>query len=174
MEKDPEEIREEIEETRARMGDTVDAMGYKADVPTRTKEFVADKKDALVSKVRGATPDTNVTESVKGGAQQVGEKAKRAGGIAKENPVGLAVGAAAAGFLVGTLFPSTRMEDERFGEMAENVKETAKEAGQEAFERGKHVAQEAASSAAETAKETGQQEQQELAESLKERTQQTA
>ena len=31
----PDDIREEIEETRARMGDTVEAIGYKADVKSR-------------------------------------------------------------------------------------------------------------------------------------------
>ena len=34
MGKDSSEIRREIEETRARMGDTVEALSYKADVPT--------------------------------------------------------------------------------------------------------------------------------------------
>ena len=35
MGQDTGQIREEIEETRARMGDTVEALGYKADVPSR-------------------------------------------------------------------------------------------------------------------------------------------
>lgn len=33
MGEDPAAIRQEIEQTRERMGDTVDALGYKADVP---------------------------------------------------------------------------------------------------------------------------------------------
>jgi gas vesicle protein len=160
---DPNEIREDIEETRIRMGEKVDAIGYKADVPTRTKEYVSDKKDALVSKVRGATPDT---DQMKHGAQ-------RAGGIAKENPVGLAVGAAAVGFLAGLLLPATRVEDERIGEVADQVKEQARETGQEAVERGKTVAQEAAQSASDTARESGREQQEELTESLRQRTQET-
>ncbi len=161
MNQDPNEIREEIEETRARMGEKVDAIGYKADVPTRTKEYVSEKKDAVVSKVRGATPDT---EGLKHGA-------RRAGGVAKENPLGLAVGAAAVGFLAGLVLPSTRVEDERMGEVADQVKEQARETGQEALERGKAVAQDAAQSASETAREQGRQQQEELTESLRQRTQ---
>jgi Protein of unknown function (DUF3618) len=33
MGQDPDEIRQEIEQTRAEMGETVEAIGYKADVP---------------------------------------------------------------------------------------------------------------------------------------------
>jgi gas vesicle protein len=159
---DPNEIREDIEDTRARMGEKVDALGYKADVPTRTKEYVGEKKDAIVSKVRGATPDTG----------QVTQGVRQAGGIAKENPFGLAIGAAAAGFLAGLLLPSTRVEDERLGDVADQVKQQARETGQEVFERGKHVAEEAAQSASETARESGRQQQEELSESLRQRTQQ--
>jgi hypothetical protein len=160
---DPNEIREEIEETRARMGEKVDAIGYKADVPTRTKEYVGEKKDAVVSKVRGATPDTG---EMKQGVQ-------RAGGIVKENPLGLAIGAAAAGFVAGLLLPSSRVEDERLGDVADEVKQQARETGQEALDRGKHVAQEATQTAAETARESGRQQQEELTESLRQRTQET-
>ena len=167
MAQDPNQIREEIEETRSRMGDKVDAIGYKADVPSRAREYVSDKAEAVVSKVRGATPDTGQVSG------QVRQGAQRAGGIARENPLGLGIAGAALGFLAGLLLPSTRVEDERLGEAADRVKEQAKETGQEALERGRTVAQEAAQSAAETARERGQQEQQELTESLRERTQQS-
>ena len=163
MSQDPNEIREEIEETRARMGDRVEAMSYKADVPTRTKEYVAEKKDAVVSKVRGATPDTG----------QMKDGVQRTAGIAKENPVGLAVGAAAVGFLAGLVLPSTRVEDERLGDVADQLKDQARETGQEALDRGKQVAQDAAQSATETAKESGRQQQDELTDSLRQRTQET-
>src|SRR3712207_9560672 len=94
-----------------------------------------------------ATPSTG---EVKQGAQQ-------AVSVAQENPLGLAIGAVAAGFIAGMLIPSTRVEDEKIGPMADQVKDQVKETGQEALERGKQVAQEAAQSAQETAKESGQQ-----------------
>ena len=49
----PDEIREDIEDTRARMGDTVEAIGYKADVPSRMKESVDEKKDSLLGSISG-------------------------------------------------------------------------------------------------------------------------
>ena len=66
MGQEPEAIRREIEQQRDEMSDTVDALGYKADVKTRTKDAISDRKDALVSKVSGNTPDSG---EVKAGRQ---------------------------------------------------------------------------------------------------------
>jgi hypothetical protein len=126
MGEDPNAIRADIERTRADMGDTVDALGYKADVKSRAKE-----------KVARVTPDHGDVQ--------------RAKGVAQENPLGLAIGGVAVGFLAGMLVPSSRVEDEKLGPMADQVKDQIKETGQEAVERGKDVAQQAT----ETAKEAG-------------------
>jgi Protein of unknown function (DUF3618) len=133
MGEDPNAIRADIERTRAEMDETVDALGYKADVKSRAKE-----------KLSRATPD--------------GRQMKRAANTAQENPLGLAIGGIAVGFLVGLAVPSTRVEDEKIGPVADQVKDQIKETGQEAVERGKDVAQQAA----ETAKEAGQQHAQEM------------
>jgi gas vesicle protein len=148
MGEDPSTIRNEIEQTRADMGDTVEALGYKTDVKTRAKNAISDKVGSAKEKVTGATPDSG----------EVQQRARRAKGIAEENPLGLAIGAAAVGFVAGLLVPSTQVEDEKIGPVADQVKEKAKETGQEALERGKHVAQQAA----ETARETGQEQAEEL------------
>ena len=153
-----EQIRSEIEGTRARMGETVDALAYKADVPTRTKDWLGEKKDALTSVVSRSTPDG---QDVKAGVRGARRTAER-------NPLGLAVGGAAVGFVAGLLMPATRLEDERIGPLADDVKSTATEVGQEAVERGKRVAQEAKESALETAKERGSEEGDELTSSLEE------
>ena len=84
----------------------------------------------------------------------------------ERNPLGLAIGGAAVGVLAGLLAPSTRAEDKRIGQLADDVKSTAAEAGREAIERGKHVAQEDSQTAIETAKERGQEESEELTASL--------
>ena len=159
MGQDPREIRNDIEDTRARMGDTVEALGHKADVPGRAKEAVSSKVEGMRSKLLGATPDSG----------EVKQGAKRAAGVAQENPLGLAIGATAFGFLVGMLVPSTKIEDERIGPMADELKEKARETGQEAMERGKEVAQQAAESAKETAKQAGQEHAQELRDSTQEK-----
>jgi hypothetical protein len=157
MGQDPSEIREQIEQTRDEMGETVEALGYKADVKTRAKDNIAEKRDRLKEQITGsrvadATPDPG---DVKAGA-------KRAVGVAQENPLGLALGAAALGFLAGMVVPSTRVEDEKVGPIADDVKERVKETGQEALERGKDVAQEAAQSAKETAQERGKEHAEEM------------
>jgi ElaB/YqjD/DUF883 family membrane-anchored ribosome-binding protein len=149
MGQDPSQIRNEIEDTRARMGDTAEALGHKADVPGRAKEAISDRVESVKSTVSGSSPDS---ADVKQGAQ-------RAAGMAKENPLGLAIGATAVGFVAGLLIPSTRVENEKIGPMADQVKDKARETGQEAIERGKHVAQEAA----QTVKEEGRQQAQEMA-----------
>jgi hypothetical protein len=126
MGQEPEAIRADIEATRAEMGDTVEALGYKADLKTRAKE-----------KLSRATPD--------------GRQVRRVASTAQENPLGLAVGGVAAGFLIGMLVPSSRVEDEKLGPKADQIKDQIVDTGQEAVERGKDVAQQAA----ETAKEAG-------------------
>ena len=167
MGEDPSAIREEIEQTRARMGDTVEAIGYKTDVKSRAKDSLQDKVTGVRKRITGmksgvgdATPSTG---DVKQGARQ-------AVGVAQANPLGLGAAAIAGGFLLGMLVPSTKIEDEKLGPVSTEVKEKAKETAQEAVDRGKQVAQEAASSAADTAKEQGKQQ----AEELKSSTQESA
>jgi gas vesicle protein len=148
MGQEPDRIRAEIEQTRAEMSETVDALGYKADVKTRAKEKIVGVKD----KVAGATPD--------GG--EVSQRARRASSVAQQNPLGLAIGAVAIGFVAGMLIPSTRVEDEKLGEASDSVVEKVKETGSEALEHGKQVAQDAA----QTAKESGQEHAQQVKETV--------
>jgi ElaB/YqjD/DUF883 family membrane-anchored ribosome-binding protein len=144
------------------MGETVEAIGYKTDVKARAKDSVAEKTDAVkdkVSSVMGRASDsTPSSDDVKQGAKQ-------AAGTAQENPLGLAIGAVAVGFVAGMLIPGTSVEDEKIGPMADQLKDRVKETGQEALDHGKQVAQDVAQSAQETVKESGQQHAQELASS---------
>jgi gas vesicle protein len=146
MGQDPDAIRREIEETRERMGETVGAIGYKADVPSRAKEAVSGRVTSVKESITGSTPSTGEVKDV----------AKRGAGIAQENPLGLAVGSIAIGFLAGMLIPTTRVENEKLGPVADQVKDQVKETGQEALDRGKQVAQEVASTAQEHVQEAAQ------------------
>jgi ElaB/YqjD/DUF883 family membrane-anchored ribosome-binding protein len=158
---DPDRIRREIEQTRAEMSETVDALGHKADVKTRAKESLQEKRDSARESVMGATQ--TVKEKLVGvgdaapDREQVARQARQAKGLAQENPLGLAIGSIAVGFIAGLLVPASRVEDERLGDLSDQVVEKAKETGQEALERGKQVAQETAQSAQETFKESAQQ-----------------
>jgi hypothetical protein len=83
-EKGPEEIRQEIEETREELGDTVAAVAEKTDVKKQAKA----KVDEIKAQAKAAVP-----ESPSEGAQQ-------ARALAKENPTPLAIAAAVIGVLV--------------------------------------------------------------------------
>jgi gas vesicle protein len=151
MGQDPAAIREQIEQTRERMGETVDAIGYKADVPARAKDSIGEKVDALKSKIGGA--GGHVSDATPSSAE-VKQGARQAVGVVQENPLGLALGAAALGFLAGMLAPGTKLEDERLGPVADQVKDQVKETGQAAVEHGKQIAQETAQVAASKVQET--------------------
>ena len=155
MGKDSSEIRREIDATRARMGDTVEALGYKADVPSRVKDAVSDR----VETVKGSIGDAvgGVVDGVQNATQRVGEAlggaqrgvgadahevraaARRGAGIAAENPLGLAIGAAAVGFLAGLLVPVTEYERSTIGPLRDDLLERAQHAGANAMEHGKQV-----------------------------------
>ena len=174
MGQDPDAIRQDIEQTRSEMSETVEAVGYKADVPSRAKDAVSDKVENMKSKVSDTA--TRAKEAVTGAADrasdatpsrgQVKQTTRRAAGMARENPLGLAIGATALGFLAGLAVPSTRVEDEKLGRMSDQVMDKVKETGQEALDRGKQVAQEVASTATETAKDKTQEHGQDLAQSV--------
>jgi ElaB/YqjD/DUF883 family membrane-anchored ribosome-binding protein len=189
MGKEPDEIEREIEETRARMGERVDALTYKADVKSRVGDSIAEKRDKVTDKVKsfvsgGSDAAPGPADKVKGlmskggervpSAEDVKHHARRAQGLVKENPLGLAVGAVAAGFLVGLLLPSTRMEDEKLGQAADTVKAKAAETGQEALERGKQVAQDVAQTATETAKQSASQHAGEMSETARQNASEAA
>jgi hypothetical protein len=190
MGQDPDAIRQDIEDTRAEMSETVEAIGYKADVPSRAKDKVSETVDNIKNKVSDTATRTKdavtgttarVSDAAGGAASRVGDatpsggqvkqQARRTAGLARENPLGLAVGAVALGFLAGLAVPSTRVEDQRLGPVADQVKDKVKETGQEALDRGRQVAQEVASSAADTARQRTQEHGQDLADSAKQNAQ---
>jgi gas vesicle protein len=161
----PDRIRAEIEQTRAEMSETVDALGYKADVKTRAKENLQDRTQSAKESIVGVKDRiVGAGESVTGtvsdrtpDAAQAKQTARRARSVAQENPIGLAIGSVAVGFVAGMLMPATRMEDEKLGEMSDSVVDKVKETGQEALEHGKQVAQDVAERAQESGKEHAQQ-----------------
>ena len=163
MGQDPDTIRREIEQTRERMGETVDALGYKAAVPSRTKEAVTGKVTSVKEAITGRASDLNEATP---GTQDVKHAARKGAGIAQENPLGLAVGSLAIGFLAGMLIPETKVEHEKLGPMADQVKDQVQSTAQEALEHGKQVAQDVA--------ETAQSSVQQVKEDVKETAQSSA
>jgi len=174
----PDQIRDEIEQTRERMSESADALAYKADVKSRAKEAIGEKKDSvvgtissgkdsvvgaadsLVSRVGGIVPDGDAVKGAAGSA-----------GLSRENPIGLAAVGIAAGFILGTLIPRTSTENRALGPLSDQVTEKAKEAAEESFQRGKAVAGEAIEAATDTLQERGSEEAQELSSSLQDKAQ---
>jgi Protein of unknown function (DUF3618) len=95
----PEEIRAEIEDTQAELGDTVEALAAKTDVKAQARQRVDEvkgnvqaKREEFAGKAREATPD-----SARQGGQQVLAKVR-------ENPAPVAMAAAIAlGITIGRL-----------------------------------------------------------------------
>lgn len=173
----PEVIRGEIEQTRFEMGETLDALGYKANVPARTKSWFGRKTQTITgaagsgfSRVSGAAD--SVVSRVSGTVPGTGQNTAGTGRVkdmAERNPLGLAVAGIAAGFVSGLFAPATRVENEKLGPVSDQVKSSAAEAGQEAIDHTKQIAQSAAESAVETAKDEGREHGDAMAASLRDK-----
>lgn len=161
-----DEIRHQIEQTRERMSETADALSYKVDVKSRVGDAVRDGRDQVRDFLGGATTQASRSE-------EMNARGRQTLALARDNPLALAVGAAALGLLIGLSLPSTRAEDERFGAAADSFKDHTLEVGQEAFERGRTVVQDAAQSAAETARDRASTEASELRDSAEQKAAET-
>ena len=161
MGQDPREIRAEIERTRARMGDTAEALAYKADVPARMRDAVDDRVETVrgtVNDVVGSVRSTVTQTSDKLGAAldearrragdvelpdvDVRDAARRSVGMVAENPLGLALGALALGFLAGLMLPATGIERERIGPLRDDLLDRAQTAGNDAIVHGRAIVEE--------------------------------
>jgi ElaB/YqjD/DUF883 family membrane-anchored ribosome-binding protein len=135
---DPNAIRREIEDTREEMADTIDALEYKADVKSRTKEkvdevreTVAERADTVLSSIKATAQ--RVTEGMSGDTDDTGSTMQRGGPemtdrareamrrgkqLIEDNPLLLAIGATAAGFLLGMALPGRSTEGPESGRMS--------------------------------------------------------
>ena len=103
---DQDQLRDDIEETRAELGDTVDALSQKADVKARVSEKVEDRKAAWRER------QGDVKAKVSGARERVSEAtpddAKRAASqvahTAEERPFPAIAVALGLGLLIGWAF----------------------------------------------------------------------
>jgi len=179
----PEQIRAEIEATRARLGADVDAVTEKVTperVVERQKDKVRGKVQGAVHGVRERVMGSSDDEFTVGGhtagdlrdeasyrAEQARDAVQNAPAAARArtrgNPMAAGLIALGAGWLVGSLLPSTQKEQrlvetaaDRVQPHAQHAVESAKGMAQEVAQDLKEPAQEAAQSLKETAQSGAQ------------------
>lgn len=197
----PEEIRAEIEATRARLSADVDAVTEKVtpeNVVDRQKAKARNKIQDVRESIMGSKDDAqDLRDKASYRMDQAGDAVSNAPAAAKAktrgNPLAAGLIALGAGWLVGSLLPSSQKEQELVAEAADRVQphvqsavDSTKEAAQNIAQDLKEPAQEAAQSVKETAqsgaekvKSQGQQEASQLkgsaqdsAQNVKDNTQQ--
>jgi hypothetical protein len=96
MGKDASELRREIAETRERMTETVEAIGYKADVPARVRDVVNERVETVKETIENAMGVAS--DAVRDTATVDVER----------YPIGFTVAAFSAGYLAGAIVRGRR------------------------------------------------------------------
>lgn len=156
----PDEIREDIERTRAELGQDVDALADKvtpSKIVDRKTRRMRQRFTTLKEKVMGAADDAG--SSAHGAMSHVGDAAHHAGDAVKDaphkvasttrgNPVAVGLIAFGVGWLAASLIPASRVEQQ--------AADKAKDAAAPLVDQVKEVAQETAQNLKEPAKEAAE------------------
>ena len=163
---DPDEIRAEIENTRAALSSDVDALTDTANPKKIAQRQVDKAKDAVVGvkdRVMGTADDAadaarNKAYAVGDRASAVGDAVTNAPTTAKQktrgNPLAAGLIAFGAGMLISSLFPATQKEQDAVSglqEKAEPLKEKVAEAAKDVGAQLKEPARDAVDSVKSTA-----------------------
>jgi hypothetical protein len=159
-----DELRRDIEVTRADLGNTLDAIGDRVSpsrIVERRKNRVRRAFGSLREQVMGSdAPPAALAERAGDMASSAAETAKQAPDMVRQgtegNPLMAGALAMGAGFLVATVLPVSRRERELGGELrdrAQPLVDEVTEAGREAAEHLKEPAREAAEALKSTATE---------------------
>jgi hypothetical protein len=107
-ERTPEQVRDEIEQTRVELGDTVAALAEKADVKAQARHAVDEAKETVTSKVSGVKEtvagkkDEFVSSAREATPESAGDAGQRVAALAQENRLALAAATAfGLGLLIG-------------------------------------------------------------------------
>ncbi len=146
------DIRKNVEQTRDQMGNTLDALTSKLNVPTRVKDTLDDTADNVkrrlqdgAASIRGSVDDVSNRlpdpETVKSGLK---------------NPIALSAGLVAVGVLVGLVVPLSDLEKRRLRPLGADIARRAVEARDEIIDQSKLVVSETVSAAQESVQKHGQ------------------
>lgn len=92
--------------------------------------------DEALESVQQQTIKTRVLSAVGSARNTASARAANATAMAR-NPLGMAIGSVAVGFLAGMLLPVTEIERERFGSLGERLTDEARTAAVNAINEGK-------------------------------------
>ena len=186
MAENTEQVKREIEETRAELGETIDAIQEKVNPRQavrrrveRVQDVAGDLRDRVMGVAESASENmtdraVRMGDSVSEGASSVATTVKEAPQRLQEraqgNPMAAGVVALGLGMLIGSLLPPTRAEEEVAPKLREKVVEPAKEAATEVMKEAGQAMKGDVQEAAEQVKETAM----EGADQVRERAKETA
>ena len=163
MSSNPDQIRHEIEETRAELSGDVNALADSVR-PSAVAQRQVDKVKSGVASVKDSIMGTadDATSSVSGAAGSVSDKASDAKSAvrrqARGNPLAAGLVAFAAGWLVSSVLPASQAErqgaaalKEKAQPLTENVTSAAKEVAENLKEPARDAVEQVKSSAADSA-----------------------
>lgn len=162
MSDSPEQIRADIERTRAELGGDVDALADKVS-PSKMVHRQTDKVRTAVSSVRervmGAADDAGSSLSGAGSSAvgHVGDAKDRVVAKAEGNPLAVGLIAFGAGLLVASLIPASEKEKQVASDVKDKAQPLVEEATSVAKDMGANLkapAQDAATAVADVAKES--------------------
>lgn len=153
MDQERNQIRE-VEDARRRVADDVRSVAENANVVERAKESAQNKMDDMKSTVGDRVQMAREKlQDARDQMQRMAQEGTRnmSSMNPSENPIGMLIAGAAVGFLIGLALPVTRFESERIGPIAHDMKDKARQAGNEVVRRGGEVIKETISASREAA-----------------------
>lgn len=140
MDPERDQIRQQVDEARMRVSDDVQDVAQNLNVVEKAKQAVRDK----IEGVKDAAGDmaSTASDAVGGAVSSARENAGRLGSNMSnfgDNPLAMLLGGLALGFLAGLVLPVSRFEADRVRPLADDLKDRARQAGQEAVRRGNEV-----------------------------------
>ncbi len=182
MTNNPDQIRREIEDTRGRLSDDVNALTETvspSNVARRQADKVADAAASVKDRVMGTADDlrSSGSDAASSVGHAPGAAATKARRKTQGNPLAAGLIALGAGWLVGSLLPASEKEKQAAGSLKEKAQplvDEAKTVAQDTAQELKEPAKQAAQSIKETAvdaKDTVVQEGRSTAEDVKSQAQ---
>ncbi len=158
-----EAVMEKVDELKSKVSGDGNGGGIGATMKDKLPDGESIKSklpdgEAMKAKVPGSVGDAagRIGEAAPS-KEDVKQKAQAAADTAKDNPIAVVAGAAAAGLAAGLALPETEIERQKVGPVAQDARQQVESKVKETVQQAKSSAQDAAQTAASAVKEKGQQ-----------------